>query len=289
MSRKSSENESPKKAASKKIGRKDARFTVEQRLALMKRIEAGETRVALAQETGVSASYIGNLWTKYKKDGVEGITPKEGKTKKRQLTDEERVQIRRIIKGASKPSEAGLKLPIEKDYWNPDSVLFLIERELGFTPTKQHLTEVLKSWKMRSSWQNRREDAPFDKEFYDYVDSDVGKEVNRREAELLEKLGDEVPKRRRGRPPKKTAEEKKNEKESKSIDEEARHALLGDDVDAEEIDYGDIEAFHKKLQEAKASGKLRTMSGGSGPNQRTGKHRKARQHPGSKKKKKKKR
>lgn len=285
--RKKSDRDQRNNPAPTKAARKKARFTVEERVALMKRIAAGETRVSIARETGVSAAYISNLWAKYKKDGVEGLTPKDGKQKKRRLTNDERSKIREIIRTNDKPRDAGLELTAEKNYWNFDSVMALIQRELGFAPAKTHLSEILKSWKMRSSWQNRREDEPFDKDYYNYINSDVGKEVNRKEAQLLEKLGDSAPKRRRGRPPKKTEEEKKTEKDAKSLEDESRHALLGGDVDAEEIDYGDIEAFHKKLSEAKASGRLRTTP--DGPNQRSGKHRKARQQPKRKKKKKKKR
>jgi hypothetical protein len=248
-------------------------------MAMMNRIEAGETQAAIAAENGVTRSYINQLWLQFRAGGEEGLKPKpQGRKCIRRITESEQEQIHQIIKAHQHPSEAGLPRRGKENVWNLESASELVRRELKFKPGKTQLSQILRRWNILPSGQSVREETKFGADYYSYVNSEVGKEVARREAAWIEKEEREGgPRaRRRGRPPKKEADPKPEPSAA------ARHAFVGDDIDVEDIDYGNLDSNRLDSPPAWKAGPLRSAPAA---NQRVGKHRKGKgQKPKRKKK-----
>jgi hypothetical protein len=258
-----------------------ARLSHEQRMAIMQRIESGEKQGPIADEIGVTRQYISILWRTYIKHGEEGLKPDQrGRKKGRRLTKEQAEKIHAILKQHKKPSDYGFKnFGKLRDHWYLDTAMRLIKTELRFTPPRSHVIDLLKGWGIRVTALPWTDDTEFSQDYYDYINSDIGREVLRREAELKaaweKKNKNFTPKK--GRPKKNTSAQPIDGTESPKV----LFGTDGYDDDIENIDYDnmDMEAIRKKMAKAQAQPPA--------PGQRVGKHKKGSNRTKPKRKKKK--
>jgi len=253
------------------------KLTPEQRLSIAKRIEAGEKQIDLASEFGVTRQAVSLLMQKYRKEGEEAIMgARRGRKPSRKLSPGEEEALHKIILGNKTPKGAGLELvPKGKNKWDGDSVKRLIVRECGFSPTKGTVADLLAKWDLTP-----KQERQFSQDYYDYVNSDIGKEVSRRNWEMREK---QLQAKREAE-----LEEKAEKLKAGAI--AAGGAAPADDGEGEgdqvmeELEYTE-EELAKIRQQMLAAGPM-GMRGG--PGQRVGKHRKSRapQTPSRKKRKK---
>jgi hypothetical protein len=176
--------------------------------------------------------------------------------------------VHQIITSHKTPKGAGLALSEKgKNKWDADSVKKLVARECAFTPTKGIVADLLSKWGLTP-----KRERQFSQDYYDYINSDIGREVSRRNWELREKQ---------------MRERREAEAAEKAAKAEAGGAEATADADGdvmELIDYSDEELA--KIRRQMLDG--RRLPGGVG--QRSGKHRKGRGAPTpSRKKRKKKR
>ena len=244
------------------------KLSPEQRLAIARRIEAGEKQAALAGEFGVTRQAISLLMKKYRAEGEEVIKEgRRGRKPSRRLSPGEEEAVHQIITSHKTPKGAGLQLSEQgKNKWDADSVKRLVARECSFTPTKSIVADLLGKWGLTP-----KRERQFSQDYYDYINSDIGKEVSRRNWELREK---QMRERR---------EAEAAEKAAKAEEGGAEEPAGGDDDEIELMDYTEEELA--KIRRQMLAG--RRLPGGAG--QRSGKHRKGRgaQTPPRKKRKKK--
>ncbi len=160
------------------------KLTPEQRLSIAKRIEAGEKQIDLASEFGVTRQAVSLLMQKYRREGEEAIMgARRGRKPSRKLSPGEEDALHKIILGNKTPKGAGLELVAKgKNKWDGDSVKRLVVRECGFSPTKGTVSDLLAKWELTP-----KQERQFSQDYYDYVNSDIGKEVSRRNWEMREK------------------------------------------------------------------------------------------------------
>ena len=260
-----------------------ARLSFEQRLAIVQRIDSGEKQGPIANEVGVTRQYISILWRAYVEHGKEGLKPeKRGRKKGRKLTTEQAEKIHALLKQHKKPSDYGFKnFGKLRNHWYLDTVHRLIRTELRFTPTRSHVIELLKAWGMRVTALPWTDDTEFSQDYYDYINSDIGKEVLRREAALKAAWEQQNHKYtpKKGRPKKNTSAQPIDGTEPPEI----LFGTDGYDDDIENIDYDnmDLLAIRKKMANAQAHAQT------PAPNQRVGKHKKNSNRTKPKRKKKK--
>ena len=262
MPRESTEGQSDEKHPQSNRGK----LSPEERLSIVKRIEAGEKQAVMATEFGVTRQAISLLMKKYREEGEDVIKEgRRGRKPSRRLSPDEEEAVHLIIKSHKTPKGAGLALAEKgKNKWDADSIKRLVSRECAFTPTKSIVADLLAKWELTP-----KKERQFSPDYYEYINSDIGKEVSRRNWELREmKLRE------------------KREAEAAEAAEKAGGVASADaeDDEMEEMDYTDEELA--KIRRQMLAG--RQLSGGAG--QRSGKHRKGRgAHTPPRKKRKKKR
>lgn len=119
---------------------------VEDRLELMKRIEAGERAATIAAEYGVTRQYVSLLWKKYREEGPDAISSaKRGRRRTRRLSSAERKQLDALV-DKEPPSKYGLPgefLDEDLELWTVESLRALVERKFGFVPNKGDVKTIL--------------------------------------------------------------------------------------------------------------------------------------------------
>lgn len=118
----------------------------EERVEVMRRLEAGETQTAIAAEYGVSRQYVSQLRKQYEAEGETALLEdRRGRKKTRRLADDERRWlVDRMKEGV--PSDHGLDgLRISEDFemWTVESLRELSMRQFGFMPNKGDARKVL--------------------------------------------------------------------------------------------------------------------------------------------------
>ncbi|MGI9240339.1 MAG: helix-turn-helix domain-containing protein [Verrucomicrobiales bacterium] len=260
------------------------KLSPEQRLSIAKRIEAGEKQIDLASEFGVTRQAVSLLMQKYRREGEEAITgARRGRKPSHKLSPDEEAAVHKIILSKKTPQGVGLELAAkEKNKWDADSVKRLIVRECAFTPTKATVADLLAKWDLLP-----KRERQFSQDYYDYINSDIGKEVTRRNWEMREK---QLREKREAE----LAAEAEAEAKAKALAAGGAEGKVadedGDEEVMEELEYTE-EELAKIRQQMLAAGPMGMGSAGrGGPGQRTGKHSKGRgAHTPSRKKRKKKR
>jgi len=232
-----------------------SKLDTDQRLAAMRRLEAGEKQRAVAADTGVTSQYISLLWRAYKDKGVEGILDKKtGPRPARELTAAEEEKIRSLLLAHPKPSGLGLPVSEEhEDVWTLPLVRKLAKRELDFTPMRDHIKDLLRKWNFRLPDPLASRELEFSEDYYEYLKSPLAKQIREREKIAAEKW------------------------------EQERAAKWGKPVGEEEpeFDSDDYEKLRLKMENQQGIGEIESR-------QRTGKHSKG-GAPTQKKKRRKKR
>ena len=157
------------------------KLTPQERLAIARRVEAGERQSDLAREFGVSRQAVSLLVNKFRKEGAEAImAPRRGRRPSRSLTPDEEELLHQIILEKVTPEAAGLNLVAAgKNVWDRESLRQLVVRECSFTPTTAAVGDLLAKWGLAG--KGGRE---FSQDYYDYINSPIGKEVSRKNWEM---------------------------------------------------------------------------------------------------------
>ena len=100
------------------------KLTPEERLAIARRVEAGERQSDLAREFGVTRQAISLLMNKFRKEGAEAImAPRRGRQPSRLLTPDEEESIHQIIlkKATPKARRHGSSVTTSNSVWSRNS------------------------------------------------------------------------------------------------------------------------------------------------------------------------
>ena len=250
-------------------GPKNPLLTEKDRLNIIRRVEAGETQASLAREYDVTRQYVSILMGRAKKRGVESAATigKKGRPAIRTLTKEEEKKIHDIIKAHKRPNDAGFRIRTKaKNVWDIDSVKKLIHREFLFSPGRGNLLDLLAKWGIAVGKPKGTKKPRFSKSYYDYIKSDIGKEVIRKSDELRK------------------ADEERRRKEAEAEKKRLQDPADGHDEDTEMWDEAEMEKIRKQVEAGKSP---YPSAAPPAPNQRMGKHSKGRMQKKKKRKKKK--
>jgi transposase len=173
------------------IPRENLRIPVEARAGLIRRLKEGETKKNLAAEFGVTRQYIELLQKKHDQGGDPALLPKKpGRVllPEGSLNPEQFEAVVALVNSKDTPSLAGLKYKRQPDRWTPVSLRALISRKYRIRLDSGQFALLLDRLGVP---QNQRpagvNDEDFDEDFYAYVDSPLGREVARKEQEMLER------------------------------------------------------------------------------------------------------
>lgn len=151
---------------------KKTKLNPEQRQEIRRRVTAGEKQLKLAAEFGVSKQAINQLILR----PTSGI---HGRPKMVSLTDAQWRDLCAIVTTQS-PAEAGLG---EKHTgWSLPAGKALVRKLFSVHTHTHKLYTALKTWGVAHFPQDTTP-LDFDQDYYDYIDSDIGREVRRRELE----------------------------------------------------------------------------------------------------------
>ena len=152
---------------------KKSRLTPEQHEEIRRRVAAGEKQLVLAAEFGVSKQAINQLILR----PTSGIL---GRPKMVSLSEDQWRQVCTIVT-AQTPAEAGLG---EKHTgWSLPAGKALVRKLFNVHTHTHKLYTALKSWGVAHFPQDTTP-LDFDQDYYDYINSDIGREVRRRELEF---------------------------------------------------------------------------------------------------------
>ncbi len=254
--------------SNKKKDKNAVRFNFEERLALMRRIEEGETQRALAEETGVTHQYISLIWRSYLTDGPEALRPGlRGRKRRRKPSEEEYAELRAALENGTPHSENLSKLPNQP--WTFEFVRAYIQRRWDFNTVRADIIPKLRAWGIPYATMALPIPEDFGEDFVRYVNSPLAKQIAEREKEYHRRWFEEWESRRpkRGRP-------RKNPPSDGSA---KTGAPSGDD---------DIEAFDPNVDYAKLLAETQKDKAPA-PGVRVGKHRKGTNRTKPKKRRKK--
>ncbi len=151
---------------------KKTKLTPDQRQEIQRRVAAGEKQLKLATEFGVSKQAINQLILR----PTSGV---HGRPKMVSLGQAQWKELCSIVTAQS-PAEAGLGE--EHTGWSLPASKALV-RKLFKVHTHTHkLYTALKTWGVAHFPQDTTP-LDFDQDYYDYINSDIGREVRRRELE----------------------------------------------------------------------------------------------------------
>lgn len=151
---------------------KKTKLTPDQRQEIQRRVAAGEKQLKLAAEFGVSKQAINQLILR----PTSGV---HGRPKMVSLSQAQWKELCSIVTAQS-PAEAGLGE--EHTGWSLPAGKTLV-RKLFKVHTHTHkLYTALKTWGVAYFPQDTTP-LDFDQDYYDYINSDIGREVRRRELE----------------------------------------------------------------------------------------------------------
>jgi hypothetical protein len=125
----------------KKTRGKKSRFTKEDVVEILRRVEAGETRAAVAQEYGVSREAISQIYIRHTKPDAER-RPSLRRTK--QLTDAEIAAFREAL-DTTRPRDHGFEFlgHHHPDSWTDARVKALAKKVVGKVPAVRVLKELV--------------------------------------------------------------------------------------------------------------------------------------------------
>lgn len=150
-----------------------AKMSREECVALMKRLDGGEIQQTLADELGVSRQYISAEYRVYRKLGEHyrlEVPPELKKT----LGPEQVEILHRLVHSR--------KAPGGKE-WDPRAAQWALAQEIGYRPRMAVIRRHLRKWGL---WKDPKDQELFSQDYYDYIESPVYKEIERREKKWME-------------------------------------------------------------------------------------------------------
>jgi len=192
--------------------------TPEQRAQIYRRVVAGEKRNDLVKEYGITRQMVSIIVKKFKKAGEAaqaGEAPLGRQRRDLKTLIPKKLEVLRRLVTTKSPVELGLR---RFAYWNFYGVRLAMEQWLHFKLMQFEAEQLLRDWGLpvyhvpRTS-PNRADDI-FDQDFYDYINSDIGRQVRERsklaeereKRELEKRIAEGWTKRKRGRPRKEVSE-----------------------------------------------------------------------------------
>ncbi len=145
-----------------------AKMSREECVALMERLDRGEMQQTLADELGVSRQYISAEYKSYRKLG-EHYRLEVPPEAKRKLDPEQVELLHRLVHGGQAPGG---------EAWEPRTAQRALEREIGYRPRMAVIRKHLQKWGV---WKDPKDQPVFDQDYYDYIESPIYKEIERRE------------------------------------------------------------------------------------------------------------
>ena len=184
-------------------GKGSGRFTFEEKLALMQRLDAGETQETLGEEAGVTRQYISLLWKKYKAGGPEALHPRlRGRKQRPKPTPEEYLELRAVLETGGPAAHDLSDDP--KQPWTLGLVQAYIKRRWNYDTVRLDIIPKLREWGIRYATMEPVRPEDFGPDFVRYINSPIAKQIAEREKEYLQRWQEEAEARKpkRGRPKK---------------------------------------------------------------------------------------
>lgn len=252
------------------------RLTPDEQLAIVKRVEAGESMAEIAREIGYSRQRISALCKKNRERGDDGMAPRKRGPKGLSLTEEQAALLSTMLT-KQEPSDHGFE---KKDVWTLEKSIAAGSKVIGRAVGKREMRSVYKLAGLQVVSEEVREEEELSEEFKAYLKSPLANEIREREKEYHERLAAEgTEEKKRGRPSKAEAEEREAKPwklEYRDSDEPDEGLPAWDEMTPEQ--------FAAMDKELKMATKKKSGSG-----TRVGKHRKGTAKQNQKKRKKKRR
>lgn len=150
-----------------------AKMSREDCVALMRRLDEGEMQQALADELGVSRQYISAEYRTYRKLGEHyrlEVLPESKKT----LSPEQVEVLHQLVHSRKAPGRKA---------WDPRTAQSALAQKIGYRPKMAVIRRHLQKWGL---WKDPKEREMFSKDYYDYIESPIYKEIERREKKWAE-------------------------------------------------------------------------------------------------------
>ncbi len=179
-------------------GYRKPRLSTGDKIALIKRLEAGETRAVVAEDLGITRQYISLIWKAYQAHGVSALATSNrlGRKKSRELNDEQAAKLLHLVR-TQKPSGLKLSVHLYGDYWCVDTAREWIEQKFHFLASRRYLTELFEGWGLPPLQPNPIELEMYTPEFQAYLNSPIAQQIREREKAQLDQLNREAEERMR--------------------------------------------------------------------------------------------
>jgi|GEM_PF-4300777 hypothetical protein len=186
--------------------------TPAQREEIYRRVLAGESRAEIGAEFGVTKQFISLVVIKHRKAAAKGVSAAERSRRDLKSLIPEKLEALRGLVTTRQPAEAGVKY-FRK--WHAHSVRQIMKEQFQFNLLISEAGQLIIEWGLphEQEYIPRRlpKEEVYDQDFYDYVNSDIGRQVRERSniaeeremrehAEYVQALQQGLIKRGRGRP-----------------------------------------------------------------------------------------
>ncbi|HUF61784.1 MAG TPA: helix-turn-helix domain-containing protein [Verrucomicrobiales bacterium] len=172
------------------------RLTTADKIALIKRLEAGETRAVVAKDARISRQYVSLIWKAYQAQGESALvtSPRMGRKKSRELNEEQVAELFHLVQ-TQKASDLKLSVHLYGDFWCVDTAREWIQRRFHFLASRRYLTELFEGWGLPPMPPNPIELEMSTPEFHAYLKSPIAQQIREREKACYEQMNREAEER----------------------------------------------------------------------------------------------
>lgn len=139
------------------------------RIQVIRLLSKGYSHKEVSQILGVSDAQIRKLVTIYFKKGITGLRLKPSPKNRAKLRDKQKQEVKKILDKYEKPSEAGIKVAEDKDYWSLETLRQLVKQrfkvEYKDQSSYRRLFHYCNYSYQRVEFQDRRRKSKKGKEF----------------------------------------------------------------------------------------------------------------------------
>lgn len=109
---------------------KECKSTKEQRrIQVLRLLSRGYSHKQVSEIVGISRDQIRELVTKYNKKGIDGLRLKPHPKNNARLSDLQKDRIKKTIHKYDLPSQAGVKVNPDSDYWSLNTLRLLVKQK----------------------------------------------------------------------------------------------------------------------------------------------------------------
>ena len=118
---------------------------VQRRIQVIRLLSKRYSHRSVSDITGYGDAHIRNLVTQYNKQGIKGLEIRPITAKRQYLNQARKEKIKEILQNKHIPSEAGLKVREDQNYWSIETLKQLIKEKYKVTyKSKTSYREIMK-------------------------------------------------------------------------------------------------------------------------------------------------